>query len=106
MRSSTSLQDTPATRPLDSETQAMLRSFLGPILETASSWRDLSARLGQKGFGLAFRDGRLMITNERGEALCTGRALGVPLSALAQRLGRPRLKADPSGRRGVLSDQG
>lgn len=89
-------------KPLDTESLSLLRAFLGPILETSPTWRDLANRLGQKGYGLAFREGRLVILSENGTAVCTGRSLGVPLSEIAARLGRPRLQLDRSGRSGTL----
>lgn len=103
--------ETPASRvdvtsaipaPIDSETQALLRLFLAPILETASNWRELSDRLGSKGYGLGFRQGRLVILNDQGHAICTGRGLGVPLAAIAKRIGRPNIRAQTDGVSGIL----
>lgn len=89
--------------PIDCETQALLRLFLSPILETASNWREISDRLGQKGYGLSFRRGRLVILNEHGDAISTGRGLGVPLAAIAKRIGRPSIRAQIDGISGELA---
>ncbi|MGH1415529.1 MAG: hypothetical protein ACRBB0_18720 [Pelagimonas sp.] len=81
--------------PIDCETQALLRLFLGPILETASDWDEMSSRLTDKGYGLTIREGRLVILNEQGTAICTGRGLGVPLADITNRIGRPTLSEHP-----------
>ncbi|PYG31128.1 hypothetical protein [Pelagimonas varians] len=88
--------------PLDCETQALLRLFLSPILETASNWREISDRLGKKGYRISFRLGRLVILNEHGDAVSTGRGLGVPLAAIAERIGRPSIRAQIDGISGEL----
>ncbi|MDJ0821136.1 MAG: hypothetical protein QNJ09_04890 [Paracoccaceae bacterium] len=81
----------------------MFRSFLTPILETVQSWQELKSRLSHKGYGIAFREGHLVILKaETGEALCTGRAMGVPLKELSHRLGRPCVKAHTNGLSGEL----
>lgn len=89
--------------PLDSETRVLLNGFLTPILERAGSWTDLRAQLAAKGYGISFRAGRMVLMNiESGDALCTGRTLGVPLRMLAHRLGRPAIKAHRDGISGEL----
>ncbi|WP_299926618.1 hypothetical protein [uncultured Pelagimonas sp.] len=88
--------------PIDCETQALLRLFLGPILETAPNWSEIDTRLSEKGYGLCFREGRLVILNENGEAICTGRGLGIPLAEIANRIGRPSIKMHPDGHSGEL----
>ncbi len=92
--------DLPA--PLESETLALLRAFLCPILEQARSWDALCRDLAAHGYTIGFRTGRLVLINENGNAVCTGRCLGVPMAALSARLGRPHVRADRSGRRGWL----
>lgn len=93
-------------RPLDSETRALLSGFLTPILETATSWKDLETRLMAKGFSIGFCTGRLVISNaSTGEPLCTGQSLGVPLRDLSARLGRPVVKVDKDGQTGRLGSQ-
>ncbi|WP_240672106.1 hypothetical protein [Tropicibacter alexandrii] len=89
--------------PLDSETRALLRLFLAPILETATSWEDLGQRLATKGYRLGFLSGHLVIRNEAGEAVCTGSGLGTPLAEIAARIGRPCVKAHPGGQSGELN---
>ncbi|MBV2359694.1 hypothetical protein KUH32_07905 [Thalassococcus sp. CAU 1522] len=90
--------------PLDCETLALLRSFLAPILETGRSWDDIADRLQEKGFGLAFRVGHLVLTNlESGETLCTARSLGVPLREISARIGRPQIRAHSGGVSGDLA---
>lgn len=92
-------------KPLDSEALSLLRLFLTPILERARSWYDLSEGLRAKGFTLTFRQGRFVILNDGGEALCTGSDLGMPLARLAKRLGRPRVCASRTGDAGELAIQ-
>ena len=90
-------------KPLDSEALSLLRLFLTPVLETARDWCELTEHLRAKGFSLTFRQGRFVILNDLGEAICTGRDLGVPMARLAERLGRPRVCANRSGKAGELS---
>ncbi|KMK65690.1 hypothetical protein [Puniceibacterium sp. IMCC21224] len=90
--------------PLDCETQALLRAFLTPIMEKARSWSDLSTLLRIKGYGIAFREGHLVLINaDTGTPLCTGATLGVPLRTLAARLGRPCVVAHRDGISGHLA---
>jgi hypothetical protein len=88
--------------PLDSETNALLRLFLVPILETAPDWGTLARALAAKGYALCFREGHLVILNGLGEALCTGSALGVPMARIAARIGRPCVRAHRDGHSGEL----
>lgn len=90
-------------RPLDSETSALLRGFLTPIFESATSWANLRDRLAKKGYALEFRAGRMVVLDTaKNEPLCTGQLLGVPLRALASRLGRPCVKLCDGGASAVL----
>ena len=88
--------------PLDCETRALLRLFLAPILDCAESWKALAERLADKGYQLTFRRGHMVILNDQGAPLCTARDIGVPLSQIAQRIGRPRLAAGRDGTSGAL----
>lgn len=77
--------------------------MLRPLLETAQDWQGLSAALARKGYELHFRDGRMLFVERyTGQAICTGAAIGVPLRALADRLGRPSLTMSADGRSAVL----
>ncbi len=88
---------------LDSETAALLRMVVLPQIEAASSWGDLVMRLGDKGFGLGFRAGRMILNRlDSGAEICTGRSLGAPLRGLAARLGRPALRLSRDGRSAQL----
>lgn len=90
--------------PPESETLALLRGFLAPILETASSWEDLHNQLVAKDYGIAFRQGHLVILNgHTSEAICTGAMLGTPLREIARRIGKPAVKAHVGGRTGDLA---
>lgn len=90
--------------PLDCETALLLRSFLTPLLEGATSWRGLADALADKGYGLGFREGHLVIHNaDSGEPICTGNTLGVPLKVLAKRLGRPAVRVHQGGATGDLA---
>lgn len=92
----------PDAAPVDCETLVLMRHFLGPILATAPSWPDLAAQLQAKGYDIAFRQGRLVILNADGQALCTGRGLGEPLAGISARIGRPALRLDPGGASATL----
>ncbi len=95
----------PLPPALDCETLALMRGFLTPILETAESWDSLTCQLRHKGFGVAFRAGHLVILKlDSGEALCTGRALGVPLRDISARIGKPCIRAHCGGASGELVD--
>ena len=73
-----------------------------PILREGRSWAEIADRLSAKGYGLAFREGHLVLLNEDGAALCTGSALGMPLRDIAARIGRPAIRASLDGQRGAL----
>lgn len=90
--------------PLESETQMLLRAFLLPLIETAASWGELRNALGQKGYDIALRRGRMVLIKlDTGEAICTGRALGAPFKELSTRLGRPSIKLHAGGLSADLS---
>lgn len=74
---------------LDCETQALLRLFLNPILESATDWSDMAFRLSEKGYAYDFVEGRMVILNDMDKPLCTGRDLGVPLAEITKRIGAP-----------------
>mgnify|MGYP005990313941 CR=1 FL=1 len=89
--------------PLESETEALLRQFLSPIFDAATSWADLSGRLLTRGYVLEFRKGRMVLLNaDSGRPVCTGRTMGAPLAQLAGRLGRPAIRASLDGHCGHL----
>ena len=80
--------------PLDCETAALFRSVLCPVFDAAASWGDLIHRLAGKGYGLAIRDGRLVLLDmSTGARVCTARYLGTNLRELSARLGRPVIQA-------------
>lgn len=89
-------------RPLDSETAMLLRSVLLPLFELATSWDDLCKRLAAKGYEITFRSGHLVLVNETGRPVCTGGMIGSPLSRLADRLGRPKLRSTCDGAAATL----
>lgn len=88
--------------PLDSETAMLLRTVLLPHFERATSWGDLCARLASKGYEITFRCGHLVLADDTGKPVCTGSMIGSPLSRLAERLGRPRLRTDCTGASATL----
>lgn len=90
--------------PLDSETATLLRAFLLRHFEQAQSWADLCSRLKSKGFEIAFRSGHLVLIDENDNAVCTGSMIGSPLSELAERLGRPKLRSDCTGATATLKN--
>ncbi len=79
---------------LDSETAALFRAWMRPLFDQAASWSALTDTLRAKGFGLAIRDGRLVLTeHDNGARICTTRFLGASLAELSARIGRPRILA-------------
>ncbi|MCA0962491.1 hypothetical protein [Salipiger bermudensis] len=88
----------PLTMQLDCESAALLRQILLPVVEAATDWPGLAGALARKGYGLTFRRGRMVIVqNETGRPVSTGRGLGMPLAGLAARLGRPSLRLSRDG---------
>lgn len=86
----------PDTPLVDSETAALFRATLCPLISQSVSWPALMDTLRDKGFGLAFRSGRLFLTNHNtGARVCSFRFLGIPLRDLVARLGRPIVRALP-----------
>lgn len=82
--------------PVDSETAALFRSVLCPLIRQSASWPGLMDRLRAKGYGLTFRGGRLFLTNHTtGARVCSLRFLGMPLADLVARLDRPIVRALP-----------
>jgi len=82
--------------PVDSETAALFRAALCPLISQSVSWPALMDILRDKGYGLAFRGGRLFLTNlSTGTRVCSLRFLGMPLRDLVARLGRPNVRALP-----------
>ncbi|PWE33633.1 hypothetical protein DDZ14_04830 [Maritimibacter sp. 55A14] len=78
---------------LDCETAALLRAHVLREFALADSWTSLADSLAAKGLRLGFRAGHMVLIHRGSEAvLCTGRFLGVPLTELAARLGRPVLR--------------
>ena len=88
--------------PLDSETAMLLRTALLPHFERATSWGDLCDRLASRGYRITFRAGHLVLVDEADKPVCTGAMIGSPLSRLAARLGRPKLRSDCSGAQAEL----
>jgi len=79
---------------LDSETAVQLRAYLSPLFEQSESWGVLCERLSAKGFRLAVCGARLVLVElHSGQPICTTRALGQPLAALSERLGRLSVRA-------------
>ncbi len=79
-----------ASSDLDCETAALLRAAIRPIFASAASWSTLSDILKDKGYLLAFRQGRLCITDqETGQRICGLRFLGLEFRELVRRMGRP-----------------
>jgi len=86
----------PDTPEVDSETAALFRAVLRPLIVQANSWSNLLDTLGAKGYGLTFRGGRLFLTSQAtGRRVCSLRFLGLPLVDLVARLGRPIVRALP-----------
>lgn len=82
------------TVEMDCETAALFRSWVRPLFEQAANWNTLIASLRAKGFGLAIRDSRLVMTKyDDGRLVCPVRFLGLTLRDLAARLGRPIIAA-------------
>lgn len=87
---------TPDAPGVDCETAMLFRAWLGPLFDQAASWSALMDTLRTKGYGLAIREGRLVLTDHAsGARLCTVRFLGTSLRELAGRMGRPHVRALP-----------
>ncbi|WP_170577355.1 hypothetical protein [Ruegeria arenilitoris] len=79
-----------ASSELDCETAALLRAVIRPVFDTAASWASLTDILKDKGYRLAFRQGRLCITDRTtDQRVCGIRFLGFEYKDLVRRLGRP-----------------
>ncbi|WP_170758690.1 hypothetical protein [Ruegeria lacuscaerulensis] len=79
-----------ASTELDCETAALLRATIRPAFSSAVSWSGLTEILRDKGYRLAFRQGRLCITDrDTGDRVCGLRFLGFEFKDLVRRLGRP-----------------
>lgn len=79
-----------ASNELDCESAALLRAALRPVFASAASWGNLTDILKEKGYRLAFRDGRLCITDRMtDERVCGLRFLGLDFRDLVGRMGRP-----------------
>ena len=83
-----------ADTPIDCESAHLLRSCLLPVFQSAESWAALLGALEDKGYGLAFRDGRLALMDGP-RAICTGTFLGMPFAELRDRLGPPHVRPLP-----------
>ncbi len=80
----------PAATELDCESAALLRAAIRPLFSSAASWSSLADILKDKGYHLAFRQGRLCITDRKtGDRICGLRFLGFELRDLVRRMGRP-----------------
>lgn len=79
-----------ASTELDCESAALLRAAIRPLFSSAVSWASLADILKDKGYHLAFRQGRLCISDHTtGERICGLRFLGFELRDLVRRMGRP-----------------
>ncbi len=79
---------------LDCETAALLRASIRPLFTNAANWGALSDILREKGYSLAFRDGRLCLTDQAtGGRICGLKFLGFELRELVRRMGRPMVIA-------------
>ncbi len=82
--------------PIDSESAALLRCWLQPLVARSASWEALTAALARRGYALAFRNGRLCLTlGPDGPCICSMRYLGASLRELSARLGRPAVRPLP-----------
>ncbi|MDA7965106.1 hypothetical protein [Ruegeria sp.] len=79
-----------ASTELDCESAALLRAAIRPLFASAASWGSLTDILKEKGYCLAFRSGRLCITDcTTDERVCGLRFLGLEFRDLVRRMGRP-----------------
>ena len=79
-----------ASTELDCESAALLRAAIRPLFSGAANWTSLSDILRDKGYHLAFRQGRLCLSDRiTGERICGLRFLGFELRDLVGRMGRP-----------------
>ncbi|MBO9411240.1 MULTISPECIES: hypothetical protein [unclassified Ruegeria] len=86
-----------ASTELDCETAALLRAAIRPLFASAASWNGLTDILKDKGYQLAFRQGRLCLTDiATAKRVCGLRFLGLEFRDLVQRMGRPIVVARDS----------
>ena len=86
----------PDSPPIDSESAALLRCWVQPLIARATSWDALERALALHGYALAFRRGRLCLTRgQDGACICSMRYLGTSLRELSARLGRPAVRPLP-----------
>lgn len=82
---------------MDSETAALIRAFLRPLFDRPHSWPALADKLHANGYGLAFRAGRMCLTElATGKCLCSLRFLGIVFLELVTQLGRPTVRVLPN----------
>ncbi len=93
---------------LDCESASLMRGWLLPILNRASSWPALCEALQANGYVLAFRHGTLCLTDQHtGAPVCSLQSLGISLRELVVRLGRPvARRTDRDTGRGELHTSG
>ncbi|EEE37209.1 hypothetical protein RKLH11_1045 [Rhodobacteraceae bacterium KLH11] len=83
-----------ASTELDCESAALLRASIRPAFTSAVSWAALADILQGKGYRLAFRQGRLCLTDQAtDERICGLRFLGFDMVELVHRFGRPMVVA-------------
>jgi len=81
---------------IDSESAALLRCWVQPIIARAASWHALDSALALHGYALVFRRGRLCLAHrQNGACICSMRYLGTSLKELSARLGRPAVRPLP-----------
>ena len=79
-----------ASTDLDCESAALLRASIRPLFTGAANWGNLTDILKEKGYRLAFRKGRLCITDRMtDQRICGLRFLGLDFRELVRRMGRP-----------------
>lgn len=79
---------------MDCETAMLFRAWMRPLFDGAGDWTTLVRVLRDKGYVLAIRDGRLVLTQgDTGRRFCSVRFVGTNLRELSQRLGRPCVRA-------------
>lgn len=81
---------------IDSETAALIRAWMCPLIDDADSWSGLARCLAARGYALAIRSGRLvLLQRDTGTVLCSLRFMGTSLRELSKRFGRPMVRPVP-----------
>lgn len=89
------LRSAQASLQMRNDRLARLTGLLGPVIDAATGWRDLQARLALFGYELRLSHHTLALYDRAtGEWLCRGADLGIAYPLLVRRFGGPLESAE------------